>query len=268
MSRSTKNTGSESASEITGNDYHTGIFEGFLERNALVADFVDENRVVMDTKGKVCGDIDLHFKMKKSMELVDLFPTSVACVQHKKSIEVGQHLFFEVTASTGDIITNNRNVERDNTTKLERKVKFYNDLLNRGIVGANDLVVFVYNGVDPVAVKKTFDDLNPMFRGAMIHFPRRAVSSWKVQEQLDKAEAAAEREAALVAEREAALVAEREAAAAALEAALVAERAAAAALEAALVAEREAAAAEREAAAEKIRKLETMLQEAVARAGI
>ena len=254
MSRSTKNTGSESASEITGNDYHTGIFEGFLERNALVADFVDENRVVMDTKGKVCGDIDLHFKMKKSMELVDLFPTSVACVQHKKSIEVGQHLFFEVTASTGDIITNNRNVERDNTTKLERKVKFYNDLLNRGIVGANDLVVFVYNGVDPVAVKKTFDDLNPMFRGAMIHFPRRAVSSWKVQEQLDKAEAAAEREAALVAEREAALVADREAAAAALEAALVAER--------------EAAAAEREAAAEKIRKLETMLQEAVARAGI
>ena len=187
MSASTKKTGtgSESASDITGTDYLEGIREGFLERNAAVANFDFFNLIVKDESGNERGDIDLKFTMKETMVLDSLFPTTSAFVQHSETVEGGQQLFFEVTASTGQIITNMKSAKRGGKTKLEQKVEFYNYLLDKGIVGANDLVVFVYNGSDPATVKSTFDKLR-MFRGAVIHFRRQAVSSWKAEELLAK----------------------------------------------------------------------------------
>ena len=62
----------------------------------------DDNRVVKDERGNVRGDIDLLFTMKESMRLIELFPTGVAYVQHKKTMKRVGNYFL----STGDIIVN------------------------------------------------------------------------------------------------------------------------------------------------------------------
>lgn len=170
------------SSEITDVNYHNGIRDGFMKRNATYAVLLSENTIHRnETTGAPLGDVDMVFQLKENKPLTSLFPLTDAFVQHQKSIDTDKKLFLEVTAFTGE---NLLRTEDNKKSKLEKKVIFYNHLHDRKIVGDEDLVAIVYNGEDPVEVKSLFDDLNPQFRGAVIHFNRQAVSTWKNQEEL------------------------------------------------------------------------------------
>jgi hypothetical protein len=171
------------SSEITGVNYHNGIRDGFMKRNATCAVLLSENTIHWnETTGASLGDVDMVFQLKENKPLTSLFPLTDAFVQHQKSIDTDKKLFLEVTALTGENLLRTEN--NKSSSKLKKKVDFYNHLHDRKIVGEEDLVAFVYNGEDPTEVKRLFDDLNPQFRGAVIHFNRQAVSTWKNQEEL------------------------------------------------------------------------------------
>ena len=169
------------SSTITGINYHDGIRDGFLERNAAFAVLKGENTPYHnETTGDSLGDVDMVFMLNESTSLELLFPLTDAFVQHLKRIESHNKLFLEVTAVTGEDLLVKKN---NDISKLEKKVSFYNHLHDRKIVGDDDLVVIIYNGTDPVQVKSVFDDLNPHFRGAVIHFNRKSVIAWKGEEK-------------------------------------------------------------------------------------
>eukprot|EP01041_Mallomonas_annulata_P013997 gene13997-29796_t len=177
---------SSSTSTIVGeDDYINGIKNGFIERNGEFAELKTVKELVLTSTGQHLGDIDLKFTIQKEIRLKDLFPYS-SIVQHDMTVYANTNLLLEVTASKGQSILFKKSPQDMN--KLEKKVQFFDYLFNNNFIDANDICVIVYNGTDPVNVKTSFDALNPRFRGGVIHFQRRFISAWELEEKLQKSE--------------------------------------------------------------------------------
>ena len=177
------NASSTSASDITGSDYSDGFRDGFLQRNGSVVRELYVEKVVKKADGNDAGDINMAYEITETCQLKSLFPThALVQVEVDVCLRKGSRLLVELTASTGDSILEERNGKE---SKLTRKVNFFNYLLKEdtdNYLADGDFCLIVYNGQDPVTVKKAFEDLNPQFSGAVVHFQRKFVINWGSQE--------------------------------------------------------------------------------------
>jgi len=167
---------------------------------------------VKKADGNDAGDINMAYEITETCQLKSLFPThALVQVEVDVCLRKGSRLLVELTASTRDSILDERNGKE---SKLTRKVNFFNYLLKEdtdNYLADGDFCLIVYNGQDPVTVKKAFEDLNPQFSGAVVHFQRKFVINWDSQEivarlarALEEARAAKEETARVVEEARAA----------------------------------------------------------------
>ena len=193
-----------SVSELTGNNYAKGFMEGFEAQNAgLVDRFLAPNFILRRnalTGGQIgndIGDIDLAYTLLSDCNFRSLLAVDSSVKVDNavpQTLLAGTKIFFELTAYRGEDLIQINTRGGVGSSKLTKKVDFYNTVAScfPGIMAQNDIVLIVYNGVDPVAVKQTYDSLQRNFLGGVVHFPRDKVSQWAETVRADKATQLAE----------------------------------------------------------------------------
>ena len=186
-----------SSSEITGNNYTTGFCDGFQERNGESIELYQSNYLVKHTAesggrvGEDIGDIDVSYTVLCDCMVSSLFPpgAKVQISNEDGTLSAGTRIFIELTACRGeDIVSPDHRHSRD--PKLMRKIKFYETLHNHfaDITRPQDVILFVYNGTDPVRVWDYYQDQEKSFKGGVVHFSRDKVQVWAAEERQKRLE--------------------------------------------------------------------------------
>lgn len=188
------------ATSIRGSTYEENFMSGFLRKNVdKMTDrkFICEGDKVYGlnadgtmNKGKSIGDIDGYYISNTDCKLTDLLPAKKMLTDPTFKINAGDHVFFELTTQSGDVLGV---VPHSYITK---KVKFHKKLLDGEafgwkIDGSRHVLVLGFNGADNRAVATAFQTACEThgIRGMSVYMASDVIDQWDLQLQLDKANA-------------------------------------------------------------------------------
>ena len=193
---------SGSTTQRTGELYSNKFSDGFLFCNKNI---MEDNRWLLRNfdvvgfqrnikKKRTIGEIDFGFKNIQDINSKALFP-SISSTDDV-IIKKGTLVMIEVTSMSGDMALNIVD-KKTNKTKVQHKLSFFNNLFRKANMNLlkNDgfdisnkdsvLVVFVYNGVDPVEMRDIFK--SEKFNSLLVHLPFNCCLEWSSSLELSKA---------------------------------------------------------------------------------
>jgi len=208
---------SNSTIQQTGQLYSDKFSDGFLSNNKHFmkgGNWLLKNFDVIGLKRNknervVIGDIDYGCVLMQDTSSKALFPS----ISSANDVPIKQNtlLLIEVTSMSGEMALNVVD-KKTNKTKVQKKLQFFNNLfrpanirLFKSSSGIDDdhehiLVVFIYNGIDPVEMKNIFK--SEKFCSLLVHLPFSSCFEWSssivvqnaliAKEQAEKKKAEAE----------------------------------------------------------------------------
>lgn len=195
-----------STTQQTGDLYSAKFSDGFKACNEDIMEGGDWLLNNFDIKGHkkgikemvIIGDVDFCCLITKDTSSKALFPSTSSTsdvVIKEKTL-----LLMEVTSMSGELALSK--VDTANKTKVQRKLAFFNNLfrpVNMRLFNSNGvdsskykhvLVVFIYNGIDPVEMRSVFQSMK--FCSLLVHLPLTYCLDWSNSIVLENALAAKE----------------------------------------------------------------------------
>jgi len=181
-----------STSQETGTWFKTNFRTAFESQNSSkVSDIQEEVDVIFQsrkTEARVAGDIDLACCVTEETTVKDLFPATLKRIE--AVIPKDSLLLFELTSMGGNM-ANTVIDEKSNKTKVESKIRFYEELLkhfrkklfkklNIGLKlkERKIFVFFVYNGSEFSPVDFIFQNPIENVNTFSVHCPMQFCFNW------------------------------------------------------------------------------------------
>jgi len=193
---------SGSTTQQTGTYYTNGFSEGFLAHNKNT--MLNNTWIKTDYKviGYKCnkrnnnnmqeiGDIDFICRITKDTWSRNLFP--ITSRSNNIEIKANTLVLIEVTSMAGETAIQQID-KKTNMTKVQHKLNFFNNLfmyntrnLARDGINISEkdnvLVLFIYNGLDPVEMQNAFT--STQFHSLVVHLPFITCQEWKLSISID-----------------------------------------------------------------------------------